>query len=449
MRRSSPRCGRPAPPSSESLTRAALRRFGPAYYVRVFPFSPEACIRGVVLLGVRYPVRAASALIEELRRFAGEVEVAIAEGIEPALPEPIAVTAELDEASTIEVPDEDEDEASQSSGWDRVVPILGAVATGVGVLGFVTFVGGAIEWARFGAAGLPREEALSIVPTQDLVVIGANTLVPAVAYGLLATAVYLIGLIFFGRREERIPDPAERSVVERNSDAVRALVLVSVVALFEVLAFTTTIDAPGTAQYVSFILLGTVMVALTYSVARVTSSPLFLAGTVFLALSLFLGGVEYVRAQDTPELRGAAIVRNNERAIIGFFVAENGSRVYLARLADKPLEREEIDQSSARLIGIQKDQITDISVASPRPPAEALEQAQQLADELCELETPLDPAEKKVAPPPNCWSKPPGELTGGDDGEGGNRTHDTTIFSRVLYQLSYLAWHADGTQREG
>ncbi len=26
-----------------------------------------------------------------------------------------------------------------------------------------------------------------------------------------------------------------------------------------------------------------------------------------------------------------------------------------------------------------------------------------------------------------------------DDGEGGNRTHDTTIFSRVLYQLSYLA----------
>jgi hypothetical protein len=27
----------------------------------------------------------------------------------------------------------------------------------------------------------------------------------------------------------------------------------------------------------------------------------------------------------------------------------------------------------------------------------------------------------------------------GTDGEGGNRTHDTTIFSRVLYQLSYLA----------
>jgi hypothetical protein len=28
----------------------------------------------------------------------------------------------------------------------------------------------------------------------------------------------------------------------------------------------------------------------------------------------------------------------------------------------------------------------------------------------------------------------------GAHGEGGNRTRDTTIFSRVLYQLSYLAW---------
>jgi hypothetical protein len=27
----------------------------------------------------------------------------------------------------------------------------------------------------------------------------------------------------------------------------------------------------------------------------------------------------------------------------------------------------------------------------------------------------------------------------GKDGEGRNRTGDTTIFSRVLYQLSYLA----------
>jgi hypothetical protein len=42
-------------------------------------------------------------------------------------------------------------------------------------------------------------------------------------------------------------------------------------------------------------------------------------------------------------------------------------------------------------------------------------------------------------------------LQGNADGEGGNRTHDTTIFSRVLYQLSYLAVAdaRDGRAAEG
>jgi hypothetical protein len=37
------------------------------------------------------------------------------------------------------------------------------------------------------------------------------------------------------------------------------------------------------------------------------------------------------------------------------------------------------------------------------------------------------------------------------NGEGENRTHDTTIFSRVLYQLSYLAEDEthDSGEREG
>ena len=39
---------------------------------------------------------------------------------------------------------------------------------------------------------------------------------------------------------------------------------------------------------------------------------------------------------------------------------------------------------------------------------------------------------------PSARRQPP-ERAGSDDGEGRNRTGDTTIFSRVLYQLSYLA----------
>jgi hypothetical protein len=36
----------------------------------------------------------------------------------------------------------------------------------------------------------------------------------------------------------------------------------------------------------------------------------------------------------------------------------------------------------------------------------------------------------------------PGDAPQPGDGEGQNRTGDTTIFSRVLYQLSYLAGEA-------
>jgi hypothetical protein len=35
------------------------------------------------------------------------------------------------------------------------------------------------------------------------------------------------------------------------------------------------------------------------------------------------------------------------------------------------------------------------------------------------------------------------------NGEGGNRTHDTTIFSRVLYQLSYLAGNRKPLEKAG
>ena len=47
------------------------------------------------------------------------------------------------------------------------------------------------------------------------------------------------------------------------------------------------------------------------------------------------------------------------------------------------------------------------------------------------------------------WSLPGCRLNGAalDGGEGQNRTVDTTIFSRMLYQLSYLATRELGARR--
>jgi hypothetical protein len=44
----------------------------------------------------------------------------------------------------------------------------------------------------------------------------------------------------------------------------------------------------------------------------------------------------------------------------------------------------------------------------------------------------------KIPRESSCLSRSEGRIRGGH-GEGRNRTGDTTVFSRVLYQLSYLA----------
>lgn len=63
---------------------------------------------------------------------------------------------------------------------------LPAVAGAISLIGFVTLVGGAIQWVRFFSAGLPADQAVRAVPKQELVVIGAVSLVGVAIVGVLA-----------------------------------------------------------------------------------------------------------------------------------------------------------------------------------------------------------------------------------------------------------------------
>jgi hypothetical protein len=70
---------------------------------------------------------------------------------------------------------------------------LPAIGSAIGFVGFVAIVGGAIEWIRFDAAGLPATQAVLAVPNHELVVVGALALgvfVPAAIGAVLV--VYLI-----------------------------------------------------------------------------------------------------------------------------------------------------------------------------------------------------------------------------------------------------------------
>jgi hypothetical protein len=73
---------------------------------------------------------------------------------------------------------------------DQVVALLPtALRAGAAIvvsLGFVAAVGALMLWTRFGAAGLPADEAISVVPRDDLVAVGALLVVQYVAIGVAA-----------------------------------------------------------------------------------------------------------------------------------------------------------------------------------------------------------------------------------------------------------------------
>lgn len=95
-----------------------------------------------------------------------------------------------------------EDGSDSSSSRDLVLKVLGTIGTGIGVLGFVIFFGGAIIWVRADTAELPATEAVAAIPRNVLVTTGATFLFPAflVAAGVVAI-VFLIGLVFDWRKQ--------------------------------------------------------------------------------------------------------------------------------------------------------------------------------------------------------------------------------------------------------
>jgi chemotaxis protein histidine kinase CheA len=86
---------------------------------------------------------------------------------------------------------------TESSPGDLVLKVLGAVGTGIGIIGFVTLFGAALIWVRAEKAELPATEAVSVVPHNVLVTTGATFLLPAalIAAGVVAL-VFLLHLLF-------------------------------------------------------------------------------------------------------------------------------------------------------------------------------------------------------------------------------------------------------------
>jgi hypothetical protein len=105
-----------------------------------------------------------------------------------------------------------------------VLQVAAAVATGIGILGFVVFFGGAILWVRFDQAGLPANDAVAVVSKPVLLTTGASFLAPVLLLALGAVAA-LLGLnlaldTLRAYRESQLDD--DPVALQRAADTKRA-----------------------------------------------------------------------------------------------------------------------------------------------------------------------------------------------------------------------------------
>ena len=343
----------------------------------------------IAVVGTVYSVPVTAALMPQLVAFGATIKEEVAKFLQA-----IGAAGEIDVA--VELVEPATSAAGDRSGaWGVVSPILAAIATGIGVVGFATFIGGAIQYGRFAGAGLPPEEALSVVPSRTLVVLGAKTLTFAVLAGLMGAAV-----VFIQRaREEGEPEPS--GLLQAEANKKRAATLSAVLLTLYALALSE-IHVPKFWAVVGLAVGAVLLASAVGAVASRTAGPLWLAAALFISVGLFTGALEVAHAWDNTKVRAAAIVRNDKKAIIGFYIAESGGRIYVGQTPFTP----NFNPSQSRIIGVDTAQISDIAIGQPKAPDDARDQAILLANLLCEREIKVVPSAS--SPQENCWWYPPG-----------------------------------------
>ncbi|MGN6373868.1 MAG: hypothetical protein ACTHM1_12920 [Solirubrobacteraceae bacterium] len=117
---------------------------------------------------------------------------------------------------------------SVGPSWGTVAPLLGALGTSVGLIGFVVFFGGAILWTQADAVGLPASEVVALVPRTVLLSTGAHFLVAALLLALFGVGVLWVYDVVLRDRllrkqeeEERISEEPRAALQQSLDDALQ------------------------------------------------------------------------------------------------------------------------------------------------------------------------------------------------------------------------------------
>jgi hypothetical protein len=282
-----------------------------------------------------------------------------------------------------------------------LVTVAGAVASGLGVLGFVTFAGGVVLWSRFKGMGLPAAHALGLVPKSELVATGAEFLMPAV---LLSLVIVLIAVLISNQVERLAKKRHQRwswllaRKWLREPRRVIAPLIVGVGGLsFSVATLKSTVPLGAFVVLVGVSMLGALVVR---ACGRLPFAAVCLVA--FLAVGSFAIARTYERTAHRLEVLPMAYSRAQPgeapRVEVGYFVAETSDRILFASVP-------EAKESPNELREFPRNETDDLEIGELARPAQAESNAARFAYNLCERLAHLRPA--AAASEASSQGKPP------------------------------------------
>jgi hypothetical protein len=272
-----------------------------------------------------------------------------------------------------------------------VLAVLAAVGTGVGVLGWVAFVGGAILWVRAHEAGLPPAQSVAVTPRAVLLAVGAEILSPAAGAAILGVILlYAWNAVLesLGRQpveqaeasvaqledlqanydtEARAHEAHAESMKEVNNkeearrskglaesaygkadDAKRGakkakeeidagmtrdrvfrpLLALALLVLFEVAALVIGPSLPLNYIVLAVIVVATPGLALSYLIL-IRARFIWFGVVAFVSLGSFVAAMTFLAPFDNPKVEPAALLRVGGGVICGSFVAQTDQQVFL------------------------------------------------------------------------------------------------------------------------
>jgi hypothetical protein len=286
--------------------------------------------------------------------------------------------------------------ADTQSQWASLMNLAKVVGAGLGVLGFVTFFGGAILYVRFRDLGLPAAYTVALVSRSDLLATGAQFLVVALALeaallGLLVVGRLLRSLLsrYRGRSREPISawgkvsvgwqsivnaDP--RTLVKRpGSDSEIWLALLLLAVQLAYVVFEWVAKVPSAWLHVAaLILIAFVTTAVCYGAYLETKNYYVFLYAALAASALTIVVSTYYRTENV-KVEPVAVLLHSEAGIEiddGYFVAETSDRVYLADAT-----------VLGRLIEVPRDDVVAMTTGPLLTRAKATGSAIRLAKVLC------------------------------------------------------------------